>query len=167
VAGFNIQTVPSDGVFHRHISYFLLGADGNSTAASQDGVQATDGIYLLQLEITNTGGVASSDPIWFVFRNFAPDNPRAEEIHCMALNYVAHNLAHDRAAADVDFDRDVDADDLQRFEDCASGPAIPYVEPCCESVDFDHDGDVDQSDFGIWQRCYSGSGVTADETCGD
>lgn len=165
VAGFNFQTVPSDGAFHRHISYFLLGADGNAEPASKDGIQAADGIYLLEIELTNTGGVASSDPIWLVFRNFAPDNPDAEELHCMALLYVAHHLAHDRPLADLDFDLKVDAADAERFEACATAPGVPWTEPCCAPADIDADGDVDQDDFGLFQRCMSGPDEYPDPGC--
>jgi hypothetical protein len=49
--------------------------------------------------------------------------------------------------------------DLQRFEDCASGPAVPYGEPCCESVDFDHDGDVDHDNYLLFEACATGPAV--------
>jgi len=167
VEGFNFQTVPSDGSFHRHLSYFLLGPDGNSIPADQDGVQAADGVYLLEIELTNTAGIASSDPIWLVFRNFSPSDPLAEVKHCMALLHVAHDIAHDRPRADLDFDRDVDVDDLERFEACATGPGIPYVRECCRAADLDRDGDVDQADFGRLQRCFSGPEAHPDPRCAD
>lgn len=165
VAGFNFQTVPSDGAFHRHINYFLLGSDGNSIPADQDGIQAADGVYLLEIELTSTAGVASSDPIWLVFRNFPASDPLAGVKHCMALLYVAHEIAHDRPPADLDFDRDVDSDDLDRFEACATGPDIPYTQDCCGEADLDLDGDVDQSDFGVMQRCLSAEAVTTGLAC--
>lgn len=167
VAGFNFQTVPSDGAFHRHINYFLLGPDGNSVAAIQDGIQAADGIYLLEIELTSTAGITSSDPIWLVFRNFPSSDALAEVKHCMALLHVAHDIAGDRPPTDLDFDRDVDSDDLDRFEACATGPGIPYVDDCCREADIDQDGDVDQSDFAMMQRCFSGAAITADPGCAD
>jgi len=72
----------------------------------------------------------------------------------------------------ADFSRDgyVDAEDLEMFEACATGPmvfydpaALPGPLPGCSltpggdgriAADFDRDGDVDQDDFGIFQRCY-------------
>lgn len=68
-------------------------------------------------------------------------------------------------AADFDYDRDVDAQDLQHFQSCALGPAIPQPLTACRDADFDSDGDVDQSDFGAFQRCYSGDGQPADPLC--
>lgn len=166
VAGFNFQTVPGDGAFHRHLSYFLLGADGNSVPADQDGVQATDGIYLLELELTSTAaGVTKSDPVWIVFRNFPPSRTNADSLQCMALNFAAHRLAFDRAAADIDFDRDVDLDDLAYFQACYTGPQVPWSDPCCEWADADIDGDVDMIDFGLFQRCFAGPNVMVAPQC--
>ncbi|HQA43193.1 MAG TPA: hypothetical protein PK579_01425 [Phycisphaerae bacterium] len=72
----------------------------------------------------------------------------------------------------ADFSRDgyVDAEDLEMFEACATGPmvfydpaALPGPLPGCSltpggdgriAADFDRDGDVDQDDSGIFQRCY-------------
>lgn len=167
VEGFNFQTVPSDGAFHRHINYFLLGPDGNSVPAIQDGIQAADGVYVLKIELTSTAGITRSDPIWLVFRNFPPSDPLAAVKHCMALLHVAHDIAHDRPRADLDFDRDVDGADLDRFEACATGPGIPYVDDCCREADIDLDGDVDQTDLGFVQRCFSGTGTPADPHCAD
>jgi hypothetical protein len=167
VTGFNFQTVPSDGSFHRHLSYFLLGADGNAAPADIDGIQATDGIYLLQLELTSTAGIAASDPIWIVFRNFPSDRLDAPSIHCMALNHAAHRMAFDRAAADVDFDRDVDADDIRYLQVCITGPQVPWTDSCCEWADLDTDGDVDMIDFSLFQRCFAGPDNTANLDCAD
>lgn len=69
-------------------------------------------------------------------------------------------------AADADADGDVDQHDVERFGECASGPATPHNgTPACQRVDFDLDGDVDQSDFGLLQRCYSGEGKPASPDC--
>jgi hypothetical protein len=79
---------------------------------------------------------------------------------------------------DFDADCDVDAFDLEIFEACTTGPAIPYDpdNPPGECTlllddqgiipaDFDGDGDVDQTDFASFQRCYSGEGNHADLDC--
>lgn len=68
--------------------------------------------------------------------------------------------------ADYDCDGDVDQDDLDAFEACASGPAITPAAGC-EGMDFDGDNDVDQSDAGVMQRCYSGEGILADPHCAE
>lgn len=67
---------------------------------------------------------------------------------------------------DFDCDGDVDGDDLESFDACASGPAIPLTFDC-KDKDLDGDNDVDQSDFGHVQRCYSGEANPADPTCTD
>jgi hypothetical protein len=68
---------------------------------------------------------------------------------------------------DFDYDGDVDSDDYNHFEDCATGPAIPQTDPACTDALLDPDTDVDQSDFAIYQRCYSGAGTPADLNCAD
>ena len=72
----------------------------------------------------------------------------------------------DGPVPDLDDDCDVDQDDLDLFEVCASGPAIPVIGGC-EDRDFDNDEDADQDDFGILQRCLSGPVELADPTCAD
>jgi len=81
--------------------------------------------------------------------------------------------------ADFDCDRDVDNDDFDVFEACATGPGVAYdlvssPEGCpltasaddYIAADFDGDRDVDQIDFGIFQRCYSGADVPQSPECG-
>ncbi|UCD30572.1 MAG: S8 family serine peptidase [Planctomycetota bacterium] len=65
---------------------------------------------------------------------------------------------------DFDGDCDVDQDDFDLFQACASGPAIPLT-PGCEDRDFDTDNDVDQNDFATFQLCYSGQNIPADPNC--
>ena len=60
----------------------------------------------------------------------------------------------------------VDSDDIDTFEACASGPAVPLTSGC-EDTDFDSDNDADQSDFGIVQRCISGEDNPGDPNCAD
>ncbi|UCD29563.1 MAG: hypothetical protein JSV03_03520, partial [Planctomycetota bacterium] len=82
--------------------------------------------------------------------------------------------------ADYDNDNDVDQDDFDIFENCATGPQIPYdpgnLPPACPLVpnpqgyidaDFDFDSDVDQEDFATFQLCYSGINIPADPDCVD
>lgn len=67
---------------------------------------------------------------------------------------------------DFDRDGDVDRDDMRRFTDCCTGPAINLGgETDCASADFDADQDVDQTDFGLFQACWSGHDRPADPAC--
>lgn len=70
--------------------------------------------------------------------------------------------------ADLDGDCDVDGDDLDAFESCASGPGVPHDQSeNCQQADVDDDSDVDQSDFGVFQRCLSGEGNPDEPDCTD
>lgn len=71
----------------------------------------------------------------------------------------------DAAPPDLDCDRDVDGDDYDLFESCATGPAVGPPAPGCERADLDNDGDVDHADFSVLQRCFSGADVPANPTC--
>ena len=66
---------------------------------------------------------------------------------------------------DFDRDGDVDAEDLDHFEGCATGAEAGPPAEGCQVADLDGDDDVDQSDFGILQRCLSGEDVQADLQC--
>jgi hypothetical protein len=66
---------------------------------------------------------------------------------------------------DFDQDGDVDGDDTDHFETCASGPAVPQTDPNCLGADFDGDTDVDHEDFAVLQRCLSGPDGLADPDC--
>lgn len=83
-----------------------------------------------------------------------------------------------RIPGDFDGDGDVDGNDLDRFEACATGPAIGYnagnLPTGCTLVsdppgriaaDFDDDGDTDQSDFAVLQRCLSGEDIPGKPDC--
>lgn len=91
-----------------------------------------------------------------------PTNPR----------FFGDNFSQGQAGArlerwfvgDLDADLDVDADDLVLFEECASGPFVPYA-PECDTADFDCDNDVDQDDFARIQACFSGSGQLPQSAC--
>ncbi|MDM8007524.1 MAG: hypothetical protein QUV05_15400 [Phycisphaerae bacterium] len=69
------------------------------------------------------------------------------------------------APVDFNTDGDVDQDDLDTFEACATGPGIPFADGDCAKADLDDDNDVDQTDFGALQRCYSGEGVPVNADC--
>jgi hypothetical protein len=70
--------------------------------------------------------------------------------------------------ADLNSDGYVDEDDLDIYESCTRGAAIPHDgTPTCQKADLDDDGDVDQNDFGKLQRCYVDDNYLADPTCAD
>lgn len=68
-------------------------------------------------------------------------------------------------APDFDEDCDVDTDDYDHFETCASGPGIEQSDPGCTAARLDNDSDVDQADFSIFQRCLSGPEVRPTPGC--
>jgi predicted outer membrane repeat protein len=67
---------------------------------------------------------------------------------------------------DFDGDGDIDADDVEYFGGCRSGPTISYAGGCA-ICDLDLDGDVDQTDFARLQRCCSGENIPADPGCAE
>ncbi len=81
-------------------------------------------------------------------------------------NTMIHVLTLGPPVADFNRDRDVDAADLDQFENCGSGSGIP-LPTGCDLADFDSDGDVDQVDFGMFQRCVSGEAAAANPECMD
>jgi hypothetical protein len=66
--------------------------------------------------------------------------------------------------ADFNCSGQVDQDDFDLFQQCATGPHLGPPSDGCEPADFDQDSDVDQSDFGVFQRCWSGTDL-ADAHC--
>lgn len=79
------------------------------------------------------------------------------------FNFFGFRVArvYKHVPADFNHDGDVDNDDLDHFESCASGPAIPQTDAECLDARLDSDDDVDQSDFGLFQLCYSGRDIPA------
>jgi hypothetical protein len=160
-SGFNVASAGAGGTIHVHPSLFLWGADGNAVPATQDGVEATPGIYLLTLQVRNSDPtIAPSAPLYIVLLNGVDGCA-----HCTALNEVGARMAHDRAPADLTFDRRVDHRDFEQFAACFTGPGIAWTDPCCQDADLDRDGDIDLTDFGLLQRCYAGPDAVADPDC--
>jgi hypothetical protein len=93
VPGFNVAQIDAGAGLHQHITFELLGADGNPIPG--DGVEQTTGVYLVELELTTTmSGVASSAPIWFVY-----NNGDTEENHDAAIEWVESNLVPEPVSA--------------------------------------------------------------------
>lgn len=88
------------------------------------------------------------------------------KIHCTGSQAVDPRpqlvLVVPSKRADLDLDGDVDLDDFLLFEECGSGPSVPYADGC-EIADFDSDQDVDQNDFATYQTCFSGTLPAAPE----
>lgn len=162
LAGYNLQFAGAGGTIHVHTSFFLHGSDGNAVPASQDGIEATPGIYLLTLRLRSSDtSIAASAPLYVVFGNGVDAC-----LHCTVLNHVGAHLAHDRPPADLTFDRFVDFLDIARMHTCSTGANVPWIDPCCQDADLDGDGDIDMDDWGRFQRCYSGPVTPADPDCG-
>jgi hypothetical protein len=123
--------------------------------------------------VDESGGLDSAT-IYFSYLTgtYAPllADPLADDVDALAAWQGQFELCS-RPVADVDADGDVDNDDLEQFEACASGPAVPWSvnadSQVCTCLDQDDDGDVDQSDFGLFQRCFSGPDAQADPHCAD
>lgn len=161
LAGYFFAAAGGGGDYHVHMSFFLLGADGNAVPASSDGIEATPGIYLLTYQLRSNAGITSSDPLYIVFNNILDPC-----LHCVALNTVSADFSGDQPKSDMDFDRDVDADDFAEWELCATGPLSPWSDPCCQTADIDDDSDSDLSDFAKLQQCTQGDGVVVPASCG-
>ena len=82
-----------------------------------------------------------------------------------AWRYVARWGPADAPLADMDFDCDVDMDDIAAFAECGGGPGLPSPANCTQA-DLDGDGDVDQDDFGIIQRALPDTEVPVGQTAG-
>ncbi|HQA46513.1 MAG TPA: hypothetical protein PK579_18375, partial [Phycisphaerae bacterium] len=96
---------------------------------------------------------------WGDFKSWV-DRPISERY----LGVIERTSLPELVRADWDKDGDVDLNDLDLFDICLTGPAVPLMKGCA-SRDLDGDGDVDQDDFGLAQRCLSGEGVAADPAC--
>ena len=81
----------------------------------------------------------------------------------ISATYIA-TQSPDSIPPDFDNDGDVDADDVNAIDACASGPTVALAAGC-EDKDLDNDNDIDQLDFAIVQRCISGEGVCPDPQC--
>jgi acetyl esterase/lipase len=89
--------------------------------------------------------------------------PSQEDLRPLTVGFFNRYLRPHRLA-DFDLDGDIDQSDFGVFQQCLSGPSVPF-DPGCEFADFDQDNDVDQCDFGLFQRCYSGPGNAVDRDC--
>jgi len=126
VQGFTLA-VGSNGQWHRHLEYTLL-------------PPATDGVYLLQLELFSTNLSLSTSPPFYIIFNQNSDGDTA----LSAATWVESNLIFPRCPADWDSDDDVDSDDIVAFFAAWEGG----------EGDIDSDSDSDSDDivffFSAW-----------------
>ncbi len=88
-----------------------------------------------------------------------------------ALNAAADGTTEVRVVfedirGDFDHNGYVNADDVDHFAACASGPTVPQENVNCADTKLDGDNDVDQDDYGLMQICIYGD-VPVDPTCDD
>jgi hypothetical protein len=134
------------------------------------GVDASGSVYLVR---RLARGVWQGTIIWqsmtgslhaVIAGDFLPDRPGDEVL--VAGQSGTATLLMLASPADFDLDGDVDTDDFDLFQFCASGPEVPF-RTGCDAKDLDRDGDVDQRDFAVFQRCYSGENNPDDPNCAD
>ena len=72
----------------------------------------------------------------------------------------APGMGYDLIAQDLDYDEDVDHQDLTLFQGCLSGGDVEHDgSSTCAYADTDQDGDVDMDDFNIMQQNFTGPGA--------
>lgn len=137
--------------------YFYLGTE-NTNAALKAGVAIGPRLTRPYNDETITVELPAGQSL---------DGYRALSVWCAAVSVSFTSAEFTRPPADFDVDGDVDADDLERFRSCATGPALGPVAPPCRIVDLNGDGSVDQVDFARFQRCWSGADRPASPSCAD
>lgn len=126
VPGFGMP-VNSQGEFHHHPGFTLM-------------EPASDGIYLLELELWSTAdGVLASRPYWMVF-----NQNRTEEEHEEAAQWVIDNALG--CVSDFDASGFVDTDDYDDF--------VRAFEAGDFTADVDGSGFVDTDDFDFFVRAF-------------
>lgn len=125
VAGFNFAAVGASGGVHQHLNYFL-----NSPQS--------DGVYRLSLEITASGGIQNSEPIYILFNQ---GDGEANELEG-AIAYMQAFVSPPGCDGDADGSGTVDVDDLT-FVILRLGAAAPED----DGADVDGSGIVDVDDL--------------------
>ncbi len=124
VTGFSIRA-QSNGQWHRHLDFELSAPAGA-------------GVYLLELELFHSHGLANTAPFWIVFNQNA-----GHADHDAAIAWVEANLAGGGCPADFNGDGFVDFFDFDEFVICFEGNACPPG----ASPDFNGDGFADFFDY--------------------
>ncbi len=159
----------------------LLGTEGDGglasingyTTAFTRGLTAADPLYRVVLQAVGLGSTDTALAPAAAPR-LAASTPRGLKVGHTAAQGDPASASYPAAATltvtqtvrpDFNGDGHVAGDDLQRFVDCALGPAVLQTDPLCEVADFNGDGDVDQADFAVFQGCWSGPVGTPDAGC--
>lgn len=133
VEGFSL-VIQSNGGWHRHLDFWLQGADGISPPAP--------GVYVLQLTLTNNASsppIAPSRPFWIVFNHLAPQSEQDA-----AAQWIVDTILTPGGGCDsIDFNADglfPDSADLDDFVAVLSGGPGACSTGTCNDVDFNNDG---------------------------
>ena len=130
VEGFSLP-VASDGSFHKHLNYTLVGADLNDPC---------DGVYLLEMELYNTSSqVDYSYPFWIVFNNETDANEPSNATTWVEKYYID--------LADIDEDNKVNFIDYAQLIANFSSVDCNCHNQWCYSTDLNKNGIVDINDL--------------------
>jgi hypothetical protein len=130
---------------HNHLTYTLLG-DGINPEGGPDG------IYALQLQLTQAGATPSATFFLLLGKNASTS----------ALTDAMSALPGPRNIADLNCDSVVGLGDLPLFEECMEGPDVPQINECLRA-DLDLDEDVDLQDYAAFDLCRTDPSQTLEE----
>lgn len=122
VVGFNIP-VQSNGGWHRHYDFYLE-------------APAMEGVYLLRMRLTHTGGLNDSEPFYLIF-----NQSQDPMVLTDAFDYVETVLLASPCPEDINSDTLIDAADL--------GILIAAFGTNDADADINGDGIVDAADLGL------------------
>lgn len=156
VDGFEFAWLPEPGSTEPHVLTLLFSVDDDDPLTV--GIDESGGLDPAMIYRSGLTGTSAS----------LLDEALPDDIDAIGA-WTGHVELCSHPNADVNSDGHVDNIDLQAFQDCDGGPALPWSATGhprdCTCLDQDDDGDVDQADFGIFQRCYSGPSEPADSRC--
>ncbi len=143
---------------------------------SQAGSTLTPTLANIDLRLFNASGfvkgsqvdqsISTIDNVEFIVKKPIPPGRYVFEITSNAAwEYAAAWDLRSALPPDLDFDGDVDGNDVTLLKACTTRSNVPQSNPNCAAADFDGDLDVDPNDFARLQRCYSGSCVMASRSC--
>ncbi|MHC4445567.1 MAG: glycoside hydrolase 5 family protein [Planctomycetota bacterium] len=144
---------------------------GINSGASTVREQFYDQVYYAMCEASaRNGGPLVATANWIIFDDATESYDDGNGVFLpWDTDMDAILTSHARMLADpnpdLDWDGDVDGDDISSFQACMTGPNAGPAAAECLRCDFDRDTDLDQSDFGILQRCLTGPNNPPDPNC--